>query len=884
MAVDRRLASPLVESKLRVPVRPQAYLERTRLVDRLDTVFTGRLGLIVAPAGFGKTAVVAEWLDRHPEVPRIWVTADERDNDPVRLWAHIIAASRQALPRSDLGVGAAVERGVTDANYLADGLIADLGREAGPLVICLDDVHTLESDEAVASIDRLIRYLPPSTRLVAMARHDPLFGVSRLRLSDGLEELRAAGLRLSRQESAALIVETMGLRLGADSVARIHERCDGWVAGERLLASAAARDRGPAAVLSDTPADATLADYVLHEVLRDLSPVLREFLLETSVLNDLSPAICDDVTGRRDSGRLLATLARDGLFLSRLAGKEDAYRCHELFREVLQIEMRRAYPERLIELHGRATDILFDRGRIVEAVDNALAAGESRKATDLLLRGHRDLLAAGRIATVIDLATRIEDAMEDPSLELMLVMAYALMFAAGDGLRLDRELTRVVERAAAEGLDDGAASRWEWSRELALPFDEDPQTLLAVFRGQLARRAGDVDRLLAERQSLEKAPPFGLTLVAEALLWLERYTEAEAALTRAVDFGTGDAAPPHVQVLARGYLALLRHRQGRLAEAEQIAQRTLVDIEEYRLWRATQSVPASLAQAWVAWERGALTSAKAALEKAFETAAAFNGVPRYVESRIIAARVSFSQGRPVEAYAALDAARTTPAGRAVSSHFAEWLAMERARLSLLQSDLSGAAFALPDWRARIEHGARTMREHLLLARFAVVAGWDTAALLDAPPPGLEVTLPHQLELHKLRGIAALAAEDERRALAELRSALELAVRTGHRQMFIDDRLTLGDVLYEASDQVGFEMPRQRDLDALTEREMDVLRLLPGHLGYREIGAELSVSENTVKSHVKAVFRKLGTTNRGDTVRVARRTGLLPAARRGLRSD
>ncbi len=146
----------------------------------------------------------------------------------MRLWAHIIAASREALPRSDLGVGAAVERGVTDANYLADGLIADLGREAGPLVICLDDVHTLESDEAVASIDRLIRYLPPFI-VVAMARHDPLFGVSRLRLSDGLEELRAAGLRLSRQESAALIVETMGLRLGADSVARIHERCDGWV-------------------------------------------------------------------------------------------------------------------------------------------------------------------------------------------------------------------------------------------------------------------------------------------------------------------------------------------------------------------------------------------------------------------------------------------------------------------------------------------------------------------------------------------------------------------------------------------------------------------------------------------------------------------------------
>ncbi len=321
---------------------------------------------------------------------------------------------------------------------------------------------------------------------------------------------------------------------------------------------------------------------------------------------------------------------------------------------------------------------------------------------------------------------------------------------------------------------------------------------------------------------------------------------------------------------------MLRHRQGRLQEAQRSAQQALAEIEQRHLWDSIQSPPAAIAQAWVAWERGALTTAETVLEAPLKTAIAFDEVPRYVENRIVRARVLFSQGHPSRAHAELEAARLTPAGRAATGLFADWLALEQVRLCLLQADPSGAAMALPDWRARIERGARSMREHLLLARMAVATGLDATQLLETPPPGLEVVLPHRLELLKLQAIAAMAAGDRRRARAELSAALELAVRSGHRQTFLDDRPALGDIFIETADSAGFELPGEHDIEALTAREMDVLRLLPSHLKYREIAAELYVSVNTVRFHVKTIFRKLGTTDRTATVRIARRAGLLPA--------
>ncbi len=328
-----------------------------------------------------------------------------------------------------------------------------------------------------------------------------------------------------------MVTDTMGLDLSVDVIQRIHERCEGWVAGVRLLAASVANAADPEAASLDIALEETnLAQYLVEEVLNDLSPSLREFVLDTSLLNDLDPATCDALAHRLDARRVLAHFARDGLFVSRLGGEEEAYRYHELFRDVLRMLMHHRHPERSLEIHRRAADIRYEQGRIVEAVDHALAAGEPEKAADLLVKASRDELLAGRVATVRDLATRIDAAMEHPPVKLLAVLTFSLLLGPGEGARLDREAARVVERATAEAAAD-APQDWEWSRDFSVPFHGDPSILVAMFRSLLARRAGDADGILADREPLLRGSSTAKTPVAEALIWLERYAESDVVLT-----------------------------------------------------------------------------------------------------------------------------------------------------------------------------------------------------------------------------------------------------------------------------------------------------------------------------------------------------------------
>jgi LuxR family maltose regulon positive regulatory protein len=269
---------------------------------------------------------------------------------------------------------------------------------------------------------------------------------------------------------------------------------------------------------------------------------------------------------------------------------------------------------------------------------------------------------------------------------------------------------------------------------------------------------------------------------------------------------------------------------------------------------------------------------------------AYGEVPAAVLAKMLLARVRFSSSDPEAALAALHDARIMRSGRPVVGHFAERITFEEVRMHLLLGDPAAARLALPDWRERLERGPRGMREQLLLARLLIDSGEDATALLEELPAGAEVTVVHELELLKLRALVALRAGDGAGALEHLTAAMRMAVHSGHRQLFLDDERALGALLDNAAAASGFLLRFDRDaapvapvadaqarlIEPLSERELELLRLLPSHLSYREIGERMYLSTNTVKSYVKSVYRKLDADRRTEAVEHARAIGLVPS--------
>jgi LuxR family maltose regulon positive regulatory protein len=372
------------------------------------------------------------------------------------------------------------------------------------------------------------------------------------------------------------------------------------------------------------------------------------------------------------------------------------------------------------------------------------------------------------------------------------------------------------------------------------------------------------------------------------LIYHGRYTEGLQLLERWNEFSFS-AAVPDVgnQAIVLAVLAWARIGRGDLAGAEAMADRAVEIMRDARADdRPFATVPV-VPLAWVAWERGDLDTAAALLTSVMDQITYFGEIPAYVYAHTLLARIHHSQGRHRDAREALDGASVAPDGAPLTSHWTTLIALERTRLALLNQDLPAAEAALPDWRTRQNHGATTMFEHHLLTRLTITTGDDPTPLLDQPPTGLDITPAHHIEQHKLRALHALGAGDDSRALHHLTQAMKLATHTGHRQTFLDDTPTFGALLENAAAHTGHRLTTHRQsaptppttpapvlAEPLTQRELDVLRLLPTHLTYQQIADELYVSPNTIKSYIKSIYRKLQTDKRSDAVTTAHTLGLI----------
>ncbi len=381
------MSAPILATKLYIPPpRPNIVL-RPRLIEQLNEGHpSGRkLTLISAPAGYGKTTLLSEWI---PQSERCvtWVSLDDGDNDPMRFWAYLIAAlqmldaqiGRNALALMQTPVLPPIEAILTV-------LLNEIATFPDYFALVLNDYHVINAKSIDTALTFLLEHLPPQMHLVIATREDPNLPLARLRARDQLTELRAADLRFTPCEVADFLSQTMGLNLSAEDIAALETRTEGWIAGLQLAAlSMRGREDIPGFVKAFAGDNQYIVDYLAEEVLQHQSERVRSFLLQTSILDWLSGPLCDAITDQKDSNALLEALERDNLFVSPQDDKRHWFRYHQLFADVLRVRLREEQPDQVPTLHRRASEWYAQNGSAAEAIRHALAGGDFERAAGLI--------------------------------------------------------------------------------------------------------------------------------------------------------------------------------------------------------------------------------------------------------------------------------------------------------------------------------------------------------------------------------------------------------------------------------------------------------------------------------------------------------------------
>ena len=896
----------VLETKLFVPRPRPGQVARSRLVERLDRGAEARLVLVSAPAGFGKTTILTEWLSRLGAGARprhaAWLSLDRGDNDPAHFWTYVVAGLRTLVP--DSGASALELLRTPQAlpvEAVLTTLINGVGAVDGDVFLVLDDYHVIESRDVHEGMTFLLDHLPPSLHVVIASRSDPPLPLARLRARGDLVEVRAADLRFTPDEASAYLVGSMGLPLDRPDVEALEGRTEGWIAALQLAAlSMQGRDDAAEFIAGFAGDDRYVVDYLVEEVVQRLPREVHDFLLETSVLSRLGPALCDAVTDSTSGRARLQDLERGNLFLVPLDDQRRWFRYHHLFADLLQARLLDERPELVPKLHLRASRWFGDNGEPAEAIRHALLGGDAARAGDLVevhvadtRRDRQEALLRGWL-----------EALPADEVRRRPVLCNALA-----GARL--------ATAEVEGVDGWLLEAERWLEEMRRHDGARPDGMVVTNEDELARletgvavhRAG-LSLGLGDLEATVEHARRALSLRAEDDLIA---LGAGTALVGLAAWPTGDLETTHT-----AYVECLRtfEQAGHVADVMGIAL-TVADLELTwgRLGQALRTYeralelvaaqgggpPRGTADMYVGISavhhaRGDLGSAREALRRAEQLGEA-NGLPQNpYRWRVAMARQLDADGDLDAALDLLDEAERvyvgdfSPRVRPVPS--------VRARVWIRQGRLDEVRGWARDERLTADDEPTYLREHehVTLARALLAEGAldDAEVLLGrllaaADAGGRTTTL---IEVLVLQSLVAQRRGRPADALAVLDRALELAEPEGHVQVFVAEGRAMLDLLEAAQARASAPghvrrlfaayggappEPRQASsttlVEPLSEREHEVLRLLATDLSGPEIARRLVVSLNTVRTHTKNVYAKLGVNSRRAAVRRAEELGL-----------
>ncbi len=938
--------SSLLATRLYARPSRANLVPRPRIARLLDSGLSAPLTLVSAPAGFGKTTLLAAWLQERPQRSG-WLTLDGADNDPARFLSYLIAALQGAVP----GVADDLLAPLRDlqppaAEEVVAALVNELAAAPDPVVLVLDDYHAITSPAVHGAVAYLLEHLPPSLHLVIATRSDPPIPIARLRARGLVVEVRADDLRFTADEAAAFLSQTMGLALSSDQVAALDERCEGWIAGLQMAAlSLRGREDVDGFVQAFAGTHRFIMDYLLEEVLGREPEEVQAFLLQTAILTRLSGPLCDAVTGTSGGQEMLEGLERRNLFVVPLDDERRWYRYHHLFADLLQARLHRSGPGPVAGLYARAGEWCEREGLVAEAVGYALAARDYQRAARLIA-GYWPVAAAnGEVEIVWSwLSALPADVVRNSA---PLGAAYCWVLWLRGQMDLIEEHLADAERAASElAAPDGPG-----------PRDEDQAVvpaLLAALRSTVARYHEDYGAASAHAERALALAPGNLPPLADARLRalilmtlasaydgagdLEKAAEAQAETTRCARLGKSASGLAGSIYRMSGLLRVL----GRLREAVEACREALRFVEEQGMARLPAAGILHVVMGELLLEHNDLEGAESHLSRGAELGrwsgrmdAARNAAPALARLRLARHDVGGALAAVDEAEAAL--------GEQVPALARAGLLALRATILLRHGSLSEAA-QCAEGAVRLAGGDRGQTgEAVALAacrvRLAQCTPGEAVAELSCSLAVAEGSgrLGTALELRILRSLALARRGDAEAAHADLQRALALAEPQGYVRLFLDEGEPLARLVAELRElgelrgerglreqrgaselqgsgerrePTGAQAPSRAYLDRLlsafaltkaarpfsplsssapvssvsplssplleplSERELQVLRLMAEGLTNQQIAARLIVALGTVKAHVHNISGKLAALNRAHAVARARELGLL----------
>lgn len=885
---------PLLETKLYPPRARSGLVARPRLADAVRHGVEHKLTIVVAPAGFGKTTLLAGWLADSEESEKTagWVSLDPSDNEPRAFWAYVISALQTLHPTVGThAISLLQSPHPPSVESVLTALINEIDQIDRDFILILDDYHVIDAPAIHGAMTFLLDHMPRRLRLVITSRAEPPLALPRLRARGELAELRVADMRFTLDEASTFLNQVMTLELSASDTAVLEERTEGWITGLKLAAfSLKANDDRHRFVTAFSGDNRFIADYLVEEVLRSEPANVQRFLRGTAMLHRLSGPLCDAVLGETGSQALLEDLERRNLFVVALDDRREWFRYHHLFADVLERQSAARDPDAARAFHRRASAWYETHGSHAGAVCHALAAEDVERAAGLLEtawpeknRSYESRKWLERVKSLPDDVVRARP---------LLSMGYAWALLNSGELEAAEPRLRDVERSLESVRDD--ASTASLRKELASArvylsqsVGEVPGTL------EHARRALD---LVPETDIAARAT--GTALLALAYWGRGDLDVAHQTFSSALELMRQSG---HEVDVVRGIFVLgdIRVSQGRLRDAASTYERGLRVAKEgtYPSPPETDELYLGLSEVHREWnDLGAAASYLEAMTQAAASTAHKGNRLRWCTA---SASIRSAQGDMEAALELLDEAERSerrdplPRLRPVPAM--------KARIRISQGSVDDAAGWARAAKLTPNDDLSYLREfeHVTLARVLVATD---AASADRLLERLAVAartgrrMGNLIEILVLRSLAQQARGNSRAALDTLSEALALAEPEGYLRVFLDEGTRMRDLLRQATARglagdysrrvlAAYDVPRQPEalppesngaspVQSLTTRELEILRLIAGGLRNQEIADTLSISAATVKRHIANAYGKLGAGHRTEALARAKELKLL----------
>ena len=915
------MATQLLATKLYIPPPRSKIVPRPHLLGRLNDALNHKLTLVSAPAGFGKTTLVSEWIASYSGQVA-WLSLDEGDSDPARFLTYLIVALRTVAPNIGEGVLDSLQSSQSPpTETILTALLNEISLIPNDFVLVLDDYHVIDASPIDRALTFLIEHLPSQMHLIITTREDPTLPLARLRARGQLTELRASDLRFTSSEAAEFLNQVMSLNLSAEDMAALETRTEGWIAGLQLAALSMQGHHDVHGFVQAFAGDHRyILDYLVEEVLERQPEDIRSFLLQTSILDRLNGSLCDAVTDQHGGNARLEALQRGNFFIIPLDDKRHWYRYHHLFADVLRMHLMAEQPDQVPILHQRASVWYDQNGSAVDAIRHALAGRDFERAAGLIELTAPAMHRNRQEATALGWMKALPEELFQARPVLSILHVAALM---SNG-RVEGVETRLSDAERWLEVISDKHEPFDYAQDLRRPKDmivvneEEFRRLpgaIAMYRAGLALAGGDVPEtvryarrvldLVPEEDHLGRGGAFGLMGLA---LWTKGDLEA-AHRTFAEGMSQLQMAG-NISDAVGGVLALadIRITQGRLHDAMRTYERALQLAKENGTpgfaVRGTADMYVGMSE--LKREYNDLQAAAQLLLRSQEQSE-HTGFPQHpYRWRVALARLREEQGDLDGALALLDEAEPLyvsdffPNVRPISALKARvWIAQGRLGEALGWAREQG--LAADDDLSYLREFEHITLARILLARYKSDYSNDKLReaigllerLLKAAEEGGRTG--NVIEILVLQALADQLLGDIPVALTSLERALTLAEPEGYVRIFLDEGSSMAQLLREAAKhgimpnytgklldtftgaQHKSDSPRptsQPLLEPLSERELEVLRLFKTELSGPEIASQLVIALSTVRTHTKSIYSKLNVNSRRAAVKRGTELGLI----------